>query len=75
MASVTAAFWEAFNHYVMVAASAREPAALVRYATRTALLLAEYQRAHGQYPEAHSALLQGYRQVCRVRGNGVILSQ
>ncbi|KAK9805365.1 hypothetical protein WJX73_007226 [Symbiochloris irregularis] len=62
MATVTAAFSEAFSAYTEVARAAREPAAMVRYATRTALMLAEYQRAHGQFPEAHSALLQGYRQ-------------
>ena len=63
MATVTAAFSEAFSAYTEVARPAREPAAMIRYATRTALMLAEYQRAHGQFPEAHSALLQGYRQV------------
>ena len=63
MGEVTGHFREAFYRYNTVAAAAQEPRSVVRYATRTALLLAEYARTHGQFAEAHSALMRAHFQV------------
>ena len=64
MGDVTAHFKEAFQRYNSAAVAAREPKSLVRYATRTAMLLAEYARAHRQFTDAHLALMRAHFQVC-----------
>ena len=63
MGDVTAYFREAFYRYNTAASAAREPRSLVRYATRTAMLLAEYSRAHRQFADAHTALMRAHFQV------------
>ena len=63
MSDVTGHFREAYARYTTAAQAAREPKSLVRYATRTALLLAEYSRAHRQFTDAHLALMRAHFQV------------
>ena len=65
MGDVTGHFKEAFHRYNTAAAAAHEPKSLVRYATRTAMLLAEYARAHRQFTDAHLALMRAHFQACR----------
>ena len=63
MVDVTGHFREAFQRYNTAASGAREPRSLTRYATRTAMLLAEYARAHRQFTDAHLALMRAHFQV------------
>lgn len=56
-------FREAYKSYSTAAQAAREPRSLIRYATRTAMLLAEYSRAHRQFTDAHLALMRAHYQV------------
>lgn len=63
MSDVTAYFKEAFYRYNTAASAAREPKSIIRYATRTAMLLAEYSRAHRQFTDAHLALMRAHFQV------------
>lgn len=61
MNDVTALLKEAFFRYNSV--NPLQPKACVRFATRSMLVLADYCRQHGAYPDAYSALMKAHSQV------------